>query len=704
MEVSHDFLLRIIGTSDGILLPTQKHLVTDYNVEVILKRIGSVQVFLDISRCPHLSAHIVSGFVPSHCSVLLYLDISYTSCSDLDIVFNKCRQLKTLNIAGLELIDAHLEGIEYLVDLQVLSIRSSNIQDIAAVGQLEMLRSLDLGCTRLRNVHTALAMQHRLEELLLDNCTLLDKIDISKRVPHLPELKLLNVADSDFTLFKDLMPPKINHRVYIEATTRRIQFWDAIVRNDAKEMYRLLTFGQDMNMRATMQDAPFLTSAFVDRCTYPKYKLQTPFFLLLPSTPALHMPTAIHIAIWFNSLECLQILIDVDAAKDMQALLGEVKLGEGGTLEEAPVPADPTATYLKRMLCNAEALVNLAYDRKVHRLTEKMLDKNVKNWKHECQKIHKRLLSTLKYGSQMTRKLKQEEEEEKERNKKKSRNKTQKSRVLPATVEVLEDVDDEQSVLSMQSLDRRQSVDSLDGSIDNLMSPFPAGGGSVDQDSGSVVSASEVTELSSIGSYTYINPDIFLEEAKQRIVQRNIERPKILPKKEKLCTWRDHGMVSAVCGAPRVYHINEEIPAEELLAIEQSKLVRDKTKTKLNRGKKSLLEGMGSSTQRQFRVHDISVMGQRSYWLESRAKVVGERSSAVDGEGGGVSGQHIKANLGVYEKFTAALQLGKNVYMTEKEKEENWLANRRGGSMPERKQMFLQAVKERMEKKFSDNM
>ncbi|RYH31449.1 hypothetical protein EON65_02590 [archaeon] len=698
MEVSHDFLLRIIGTSDGILLPTQKHLVTDYNVEVILKRIGSVQVFLDISRCPHLSAHIVSGFVPSHCTVLLYLDISYTNCSDLDIVFTKCRQLKTLNIAGLELIDSHLEGIEYLVDLQVLSIRSSNIQDIAAVGQLEMLRSLDLGCTRLCNVHVALAMQHRLEELLLDGCTLLDNIDITKRVPHLPELKLLNVVNSDFSAYRDLMPLKIHHRVYIETNTRRIQFFDAILRNDSKEMCNLLTYGQDMNMQATMQDAHFLTSAFIDRCTYPKYRLQTPFFLLTPTTPAHHMPAAIHIAIWFNSLECLQILIDLGAAKDFQVLLGEVRVVEGGILEEAPPPTDASVTFMQPQLCNAEHITNLAYDRKAHRLTEKMFDKNVKHWKHECQKIHKRLLSTLQYGSQMTRRLKQEEEDEK--HKKKSRNKAQKSRILPTTVEVLEDVDDdEQSVLSMQSRDRRNSVDSLDGSVDNLAQL--AGGGNIDQDSGSVVSTSDVTDLSSIGSYTYINPDIFLEEAKQRIVQRNIERPKILPKKEKMCGWRDHGMVQAVCGPPRVYHINEEIPTEELVALEQkSKMIRDKTKTKLTRGKKSLLEDMGS-TQRQFRVHDVSVMGERSYWMESRAKVIALNAEAA---GTGKSGQHIKANLGVYEKFTAALQLGKNVYLTEREKEENWLANRRGGSMPERKQQFLQAVKERMEKKFSDNM
>eukprot|EP01039_Chlorochromonas_danica_P009162 gene9162-10114_t len=743
MMVSNDFLLRTIGRQDGIILPIHKSDVRDYLLEVILKRIGGQQSFLDLSRCFVLSPRVVNFLTPTHCTNLLYLDLSYTKCDELDMIFQKCLFLEGFVVAGLQLLHPVLTGIGNLHHLQLLSIRSSNIKDIRGIEACSCLRSLDLGYLSLHAVSLSALVSHiRLEELLLDNTCVIDtsiEETITSLPPcHLPELKLLNVQESDFSSHITwFIGEETTRDVYLETVPRRRLFFEAVIRNDIKEMYRLLTSGQDINMRASHDDQSFLTKIFVERCTFPKYKLQTPFLLCHDSISETWRPTALHFAIFFNSVACLQTLVDMGADTEALVYISDVKLSQDQTyleenaLTEGDQVTDEGNSLLRRREVNATQLLEVVYGCRVHRLTEKMIQHNVVNWKQKCLKIHKRLKLTLEFGSFIKKDLKKTlagDEEAKSPDGRGGRG------ARPATAIQLVDFDDDGSTMSQSMLG--EALDDGENRSQQVVNVVEDGG-----------------DLSSVPSFRTIQggDDPLDNNSNNNTALVEVEggkktvRSEILPKRVLSFAWRDHAMVVALTGAPRVLSLHEPITSARLPSnappeVESTpkgswmndfpKLRTSSTLSSLfsssGRGDHLRLQSPGKTAATnsphstsgmnsplpqlpldpigvQYKVRDISVMGKKSYWLESRAANIAAREAGVDLKHSNTV--TVKSNnLGVYSNLRGLIQQAPKVCPREKDLEEDWLAGRKLGDIPHRRKLFMQAVRERMEKKFNDHI
>ncbi len=221
MLLSSDFSMRMTGPVDGYRIPEDKSKTHEYNVDIVIKRAGKQQTFLDISRCPLLSSHFLNREIPSSCPNLLYLDLSYTHCNDLSGIYKFCTYLKALNIAGVTLLEADLRGIDALADLEALSIRESNVTDISAVASLLLLRSLDLGRTKIDKLDKGLHDKERLEEILLDGCITNLSQEFIFAMSKMKRLKVVNIHEGTFALKRAVLSRSFEFPVYYEPYARR---------------------------------------------------------------------------------------------------------------------------------------------------------------------------------------------------------------------------------------------------------------------------------------------------------------------------------------------------------------------------------------------------------------------------------------------------------------------------------------------------
>lgn len=677
MQVSNDFLLRTIGAQDGIIMPVDKKAARDYLCEIVLKRIGRQQTFLDISRCGLLSAHFSNFTVPNLCPNLVYLDISYTACDDLDVIFTRCKQLKALNVAGVRAMHPSLSGISVLTELEYFCMRSSNIVDISDLASCLVLRSLDFGHCTVRDLCSTLRSHDRLEELLLDNCKAFrGSGELEVKVMHLPSLRLLNVCEGDFPAHWFTASATVS-RVYEEPSARRQQLLAAVIQDDAKEMHRLLTSGQDIAMRASLSDQPFLTKTWSDRCTLPKYKLQTPFLLCHEGIPVDRRPCALHLAIFFNAVSCLQTLVDMNADKEALTFIADVKLSaDQNSLEEN---GSEEGTVLRRREVNALQLLEATFERKVHRLTENMISKKTPNWKGQCTKIRNRLSAVLEYGSQLKKNLRNQLDADMRRSSSTSPKKGRKQQV-----ETLEDVDADDGSIHSQAHSAASWDDA--SSVGDMADMEPTG--------------------------TFVNsPSAIGSPISSPAKPSGPKRPTILPKKEMPFSWRDHGMVQALVGPARIIRINEKVVVTvEAPSTKGSWMAAEKPKNRrlsnvpsartLNKSLSIPVQPIAEQTV-QYTLTEFSVLGKKSFWMESRAQAIKAREEGSGGSSGNSKTAH---NLGVYGNLHGFLKQADHVYPRERDLEEDWLAGRRGADIPSRRKNFMAAVRERMEKKFNEHI
>lgn len=215
----------------GVLIPQipgSKDDVYDTTLESIIRKIGSHQVFLDISRCRKLTT-LKFGCLQL-CKSLLYLDVSYTKINDLRTISDHCVSLRGLNVAGTSMMDGNYSIVENLVSLEVVVLRNSNVIDVSWVHQLPMLRSLDLGELKVTtNPISEIRNLTRLQELLLD-CSTFPFQNESAAQPtsqvfepfrNLPNLRLINLSETDLNPYADNIRQCINHHVYFEPMARR---------------------------------------------------------------------------------------------------------------------------------------------------------------------------------------------------------------------------------------------------------------------------------------------------------------------------------------------------------------------------------------------------------------------------------------------------------------------------------------------------
>lgn len=224
MMVSNDFCLRIMG-NHATQIPEDKEDVTDEAVDSIFNKLLPFQSFVDISRCKKLSPSVVKYFEAG--STLLYLDISYTRINRLEPICNFCVNLKSINLAGLELLDKDYKAMELLTCIELINLRNSNVQNIQSLSQLHCLRSLDLGHTTILNINPV-SNKTRLEELLLDHCNVLEfqknKYFLFQALHSLTNLKLFNYCNSEVAQYSIQIRRTIKSDYYLETTTRRLVY------------------------------------------------------------------------------------------------------------------------------------------------------------------------------------------------------------------------------------------------------------------------------------------------------------------------------------------------------------------------------------------------------------------------------------------------------------------------------------------------
>jgi hypothetical protein len=464
MNLSNDFLIRIVGAQDGFRVPVLKAKIEDTNMLMTIKLSGEHQSFCDVSRCEKLSAHFLTRVIPLSCPHLMYLDLSYTKTDDFTTVFSSCSHLKVLNISGCSLLIPSLSGIQQLTYLEVVSLRSSNIDDISALKELQCLRSLDLGVMSIKKVGKyAFENKNRIEELLLDECQFINNSamnDMLDGIGYLSSLKFINLTKSSLEEkdVKEILSSSFTFSssvyydsIYYETKTRRELFFRAIIENNVQDAYYYLSSGQNITTKIEKSDEKWLSDIWIERCYYSKTRIQTPFFIfnplnhdeLSPTSPFKFFPNGLHLALFFNSYECCQMLLANGASLEENVYISDVlyektekvlyehyslassstdpnnqttkkstsaflltssksieglrsKKGERGGGSGGGSGGDDiddgTENFLSKKIYTIKEYIQYLYQKNVHRFTENLILKKVANWKSICDRYKKRLL------------------------------------------------------------------------------------------------------------------------------------------------------------------------------------------------------------------------------------------------------------------------------------------------------------------------
>eukprot|EP01038_Epipyxis_sp_PR26KG_P008123 gene8123-11001_t len=409
MILSSDYSLRLMGKMTP-QPPEDKNDVTNLLFNGILNKIGQQQVYLDVSRCSKLTAN---AFLSFHLSQsLMYLDVSYTQISELNSIANHCKMLKAINLSGTKRVISY-EPLSQLLILEVLSLRSSAITSIDSIKDLICLRSLDIGKTAITTI-TPISRLTRLEELLLDGFQLPNlsgNIELSREIIDIFHglncLRLINLCETPLNEYREEIRTGFKHEMHLERASRRELFFDAIINNNREQIYSLISQGQDIHEQATPDDYRYFYQIWKRRCT--SGKLKSPFFLC-DIREELFRPNALHIAIYFNSYDCMVTLLDMNIDKNCRVWFGDVKgvtvAGHSSNIKklvEIVDPSVPSASSTKVMTCSE--LIIACYQRNIHRLTENMVTRKISNWKSICLNYSKRLsflLNSSKASSRLT--------------------------------------------------------------------------------------------------------------------------------------------------------------------------------------------------------------------------------------------------------------------------------------------------------------
>jgi hypothetical protein len=162
----------------------------------------------------------------------------------------------------------------------------------------------------------------------------------------------------------------------------------AIAVNDYRAMQRILSTGHDIDARVTLADEARMARLWRTRCITPKQR--APFFMC-STVEEQYRPNALHFAVFFNALECVQILLDNGADDSLPVWFSDVKEAEGKFVENAALSAKQT-----RKIVSAKQLVEAVFTRNVHRITADMIAKKVAGWKAVITTWYKRLLFVFK--------------------------------------------------------------------------------------------------------------------------------------------------------------------------------------------------------------------------------------------------------------------------------------------------------------------
>jgi len=254
----------------------------------------------------------------------MYLDLSFTTFEDLTLLEGMAN-LKSLIIAGSAVSD--FSSLCRLGPIEVLSVRHcTGLASLNDVSLLFALRSLDMGyCSKITTI-SPLSQLTRLEELVLDSSAVHGLSDAMAALSGLPELRLLNIENtplSDEDRVRDRLLDVLRSDVCFEEYSRDTLFLLAVIENDSNSVWNFIGSGQNINVRATTDLSTVLTTkwkdvfeestVFVD-CDYEEEELR---------------PTAIHLAIIFQNLDVLEVLLYCGADVNLLCWMSFVSIVDG---------------------------------------------------------------------------------------------------------------------------------------------------------------------------------------------------------------------------------------------------------------------------------------------------------------------------------------------------------------------------------------
>lgn len=295
MLISQTYLISKM-TVLNVFIPANPDDATDEVVKRILCICGRHERVLGLPWCSKITNEILPDI--KKCAALQHLDISFTNITQLTPIIN-CRVLRTLSIAGLKC--DNYECLAQMDTLEILNLHNSTISNSNCLLYLSRLRSLDIGNTLISS-KTTLCSLTRLEELYMDS-TPTESDPIISNFSKLCSLKLLNIGDSDMAVYKQELSAVLPSFTVVQYSARRVYFIEALIKNDIQAVKEYINTGIDVNMRVGEWGSELLASTWKNRC-----QASTIFFDCNHPDESLR-PNAVHVAVYFNSQESLQVLI-----------------------------------------------------------------------------------------------------------------------------------------------------------------------------------------------------------------------------------------------------------------------------------------------------------------------------------------------------------------------------------------------------------
>lgn len=397
MQISHDYVTRFLGTS--VQAPRNKPDVTDDVFSSVVNSSGGHQLMIDCSRC----VNVQQFDCLASCRSLLYLDLSFTSFSNLSSIANNCSVLKALNVAHTQIVD--FSPIQELVTLEVLNLRHTSFSDCSLLQPLQILRSLDMGETAIRTIGPLVHM-YRLEELLLDRCagllqtkdtietSILDMMDEHEEtlkgtelracLMKLSGLRLLNV--SEIGASDDWMDAYLalsHEEICIESKSRREQFLEAILANDPVHTRRLLQSGISVDIVMEEWAEKILSTTWRTKCKHGSHT--APYFIMNHPDKSLR-PRAIHVAIYFNRQKALKPLIEMNVDMTSRVWMSDVRDIKGQIVIHEKKVKRPEACVIKTPYFPMECA-----DKGVYNFTEGMIQSSETKWRALSAEIQEQI-------------------------------------------------------------------------------------------------------------------------------------------------------------------------------------------------------------------------------------------------------------------------------------------------------------------------
>ena len=493
------------------------------------------------------------------CTALVYLDLSFSNILDLSVL-RPLIALKSLVMGGVRVND--FSQLKYLDTLELLSLRQClGLQDLSDVCQLKTLRSLDIGYCRKVSSISPLKQLTRLEELVLDSSGLQLNEHVSESivcVSCLPNLRMLNVSNTALSDHREKLIESMHIEALLESESRDNMFFRAAAENNIEFLRLYIGSGQDLEVRAGPDLSSYLVPLWLDKCDG-----STPFVDCRCSDEVLR-PTALHLAMIFNAIEAVEVLVYAGANTDSLVWFAEVKLVEGmlaydeeKAIFNSEVKRIENPRHKLRLEIDARSLADRIFEGNFVRLVMGLKKEKILNWKEISKYSYHKLLAIIdgtideapglhSTGPSPSR----------------SKNKTEENSHHAAAEKNVGD-------------DENDDDDNDDGVDDN----------DDDDDDGD-----PLAEL----------------RAKMNSVKGKNMRIRTFPRFQGQCSWRDLGMVRKLSGKPINF-----IPSSGLQSNDKMQPVK--------------LDLVGDGEKESENSICASCLGKKSYWLESARAAAQER-------------------------------------------------------------------------------